>query len=30
LKLTADRPLAPDIHAVANLVASSAIAKLLG
>jgi histidine ammonia-lyase len=28
-KLTADRPLAPDINAVANLIASGAIAKVL-
>jgi len=29
-KLTTDRPLAPDINAVSNLVASAAIAKFLG
>ena len=28
-KLTADRPLAPDVTAIANLVASGAIAKVL-
>jgi histidine ammonia-lyase len=28
-KLTTDRPLAPDINAVSNLVASAAIAKFL-
>jgi len=28
-KLTADRPLAPDVNAIANLVASGAIARVL-